>query len=61
MLWNKISTFYHYKNMFINGYLKAMNGNNVLKKHRMNIIARVASINKIMGKILDKDPHLKIQ
>jgi hypothetical protein len=44
--------------MFINGDLKAMNGNSGLQKSRSNTIAIVANINKIVEKNSDKAPHL---
>jgi hypothetical protein len=57
-LWNKKSTFYHYNNMFKNGDLKVVNGNSGLQKSRLNTIAIIASINKIMEQNLDKAPHI---
>jgi hypothetical protein len=54
----KRRTFYNYKNIFINGDVRVVNGNNGLQKLGPNIVAIISSINRIVEKNLDNFPHL---
>ena len=41
----KWTTLYNYKNMFLNGDVRVLHGNNGLQKSRSNIVAIIDSIN----------------
>lgn len=46
----KEETFYNYRNFLLNGDVRAIHGNSGLKKPRLNTIASVGNVNKIVDK-----------
>ena len=54
----KMITLYNYKSMFFNCDVIVVYGNSGLEKTRANIVALVATINKIVEVNSDNPPHL---
>jgi len=51
-------TFYHYKDIFENCDLKAMNGDSGLQKSRSNTIVTMASVSNIVDQNSNKDLYV---